>query len=218
MSLAIAYRKQPRDLTGMRFGRWSVISYAGIAVLYGRKRRTWLCRCACGTERDIAEINLVKGSSRSCGCVWKNVGARVFKHGLSHDSLYVVWKSMLARCEQPSVESYHLYGGRGIKVCERWHQYDNFLADMGVRPSPTHSIDRINNDGDYEPNNCRWATRREQVENTRITKRYLYRGDNCTTRRLHEISGIKMATIRFRLNHGWTVEEAVETPVTKFSK
>jgi len=153
-----------RDLTSQRFGRWTVLGSSA------SRRERWDCRCDCGTTRSVRGSTLVAGESRSCGCLQREIAAALTKetHGQSRTALYGTWNMMIQRCTNPHVERYPLYGGRGIKVCERWrNDFAAFAADMGPKPSPQHSIDRTNNDGDYEPGNCRWATRSEQQRNTR---------------------------------------------------
>jgi hypothetical protein len=158
------------DLTGKRFGRWRVI-----ALLPERQRNTrerqrhtcWLCRCDCGGESIVRADKLIKGLSKSCGCISKEMFVkRNTKHGLSRSRAYYCWKNMRARCFNPRHRQYPSYGGRGISVCERWLIFENFYADMG-EPPPGLSLDRINNDGNYEPGNCRWATVAEQLANRR---------------------------------------------------
>lgn len=124
----------------------------------------WLCRCDCGKTTSASTHNLRRGSSKSCGCLRK-------PHGLADSSTWKTWKAMRQRCSNPRSREFVRYGARGIKVCERWQSFANFLADMGERPSETHSLDRIDNDGNYEPGNCRWATVKEQSENKRPTLR-----------------------------------------------
>lgn len=167
----------PLDITGRRFGKLIATRFSHLeAPRKGRqgRRHVWLCICDCGIETKIRKENLTSGNSTSCGC-GKYVGLDAMTHGYSKHRLaggenpkfYRTWSMMLDRCRNPRNKSYKYYGGRGIRVCERWHTFENFLADMGQRPSGQHSIDRINNDGDYEPDNCRWATQIEQRHNRR---------------------------------------------------
>jgi hypothetical protein len=156
------------DIAGQRFGRLLVLSYAETR----QKKAYWLCRCDCGAERVVCGGNLRKGTSQSCGCLHnEGMVERFRKHGEGGHPWtpeYRTWRALRNRCRSPKGQTDSRYGGRGIKVCERWEDYEAFLADMGRRPSPKHSIDRWpNNDGDYEPGNCRWATTTEQRLNQR---------------------------------------------------
>lgn len=160
-----------RDLAGQSFGRWTVLRYVGVA----HSRTSWHCRCRCGTERVVAGINLTRGGSTSCGC-WKEetAGRANVTHGATRGhgrvragSTYLTWIAMKARCENPKSAKYPRYGGRGIRICERWRaSFEAFLEDMGPR-LPGTTIDRINPDGHYEPGNCRWASGAEQHANRR---------------------------------------------------
>jgi hypothetical protein len=133
-----------------------------------------------------------------------------FEHGLHETSTYKSWAAMLARCENPKNKSYFRYGGRGIRVCERWQQFVNFLADMGLRPSPQHSIDRYpDNDGDYTSDNCRWATVSEQARNRRSNHLIEFRGEIMPLMRACELSGVKWTTAYERLKRGWSVTRAL---------
>jgi hypothetical protein len=158
------------DMVGRVFGDLTVISKGP------RKPTTtmWLCRCVCGEERMCQRDNLTARRTTSCGCGrLRKFIDRITKHGGCGDSrrggtpTYRSWRAMRERCRYPQSKSYVNYGGRGISVCARWDDFGNFLADMGERPSDAHSIDRINNDGNYEPGNCKWATRQEQHSNKR---------------------------------------------------
>lgn len=132
-----------------------------------RGQKRLVCRCECGTIKTFYQYNLRNGTTRSCGCLRsETVRARETIHGRSHTPAYEVFKLMHRRCGDPKAVGYHNYGGRGITVCERWKTFENFHADMGD-PPPKLTLDRINNDGNYEPGNCQWATRSEQRRNQR---------------------------------------------------
>jgi hypothetical protein len=161
---------------GTRFGRYVVIGNAENSAS-GETR--WLCRCDCGTVKIVQRGDLRNGHTRSCGCLRREIASvNSMTHGHSRSSEYAIWRGMFTRTTKTSSESFHNYGGRGIAVCDRWRKFENFLADMGSRPSRRHSIDRINNDGNYEPGNCRWATPSQQSRNARTprTNRSGYRG------------------------------------------
>jgi hypothetical protein len=158
---------------GLRFGKLVIVDEADPIIKHrppknpNYKIRRFLCRCDCGTEKIITLTKLRTGNTKGCGCLRRPPSQRT--HGDTGSTEYNSWKGMIERCENENGTAYRNYGGRGIKVCERWrNSYETFLADMGRKPTRQHSIDRYpNNDGDYEPRNCRWATPSEQLFNTR---------------------------------------------------
>lgn len=155
-------------LTGRTFGQWLVIQYQG----FEKSKNRWLCLCSCGTMRSVSVTTLLRGLSVGCGCQKHGL----IKHGMAGTSIYGIWSAMKYRCSNPNAGEYHNYGGRGIKVCERWQSFSNFMADIDPRPSAKHSLDRINVDGSYEPGNVRWATDIEQCNNTRRNVFYELKG------------------------------------------
>jgi hypothetical protein len=157
---------KPLNLVGEKIGRWSVLSQAISENGVSR----WVCRCECGTERVVGRNILMSTANKvkSCGC-WRRerIALANKTHGAVGTPTYYTWTSMLTRCRNPNFREFKYWGGRGIKVCERWEKYENFLEDMGERPEGK-TLDRFpNKDGDYEPGNCRWATPKEQRQNQR---------------------------------------------------
>ena len=160
------------DMVGKKCGHLDVLADAGPDK---RGQRQFLCRCICGNTVTVSGNKLRNGHTKSCGClVVAALAERCLVHGCARRGAltpeHISWDSMLARCSNPRNDAYADYGGRGIAVCARWQKFENFLADMGLRPSQKHSIDRINNDGNYEPGNCRWATPTQQARNHRTRK------------------------------------------------
>jgi hypothetical protein len=207
------------DISGQRFGRLVAIEFVPKGNDCNLQGARWRCRCDCGNETITSGARLRFGQTKSCGClsrerasVWCKA-ART-KHGASRSALYDLWCAMIQRCEREEHQHYHRYGGRGIKVCERWrHDFDAFRSDMGERPSRAYSIDRIDNDGDYEPGNCRWATRKEQGTNRSATRHLTHQGRTGTIDEWAERSGVSRTAIHCRLQRGWTVEEALTRPL-----
>lgn len=207
------------DLTGKVVGRWTVIEYVG--------NRRWRCRCACGNEKDVIATVLTSGRSNSCGCYrieqGREHGAKInLRHGEGGNGRetpeYRAWVAMIQRCTNQSHKQFPNYGGRGIRVCDRWrNSFENFLQDMGRRPGGAYeySLDRYpNNDGDYEPGNCRWATYVEQNSNKRGLHLVTIDGQQMTLHAALRGPASISSTRTFydRVASGMTEEEALTTP------
>ena len=207
------------DLTGQVFGRLTVVERTK-----RNGRLAWLCRCVCGVAKTVAGHYLRNGRTRSCGCFRSDFaaanhlshGGRLHHRGpgARHNAEYGAWLAMKARCARVRLRDYPNYGGRGITVCERWrHDFAAFLADMGPRPTPDHSVDRRDNDGNYEPGNCRWATRVEQGRNKRSNRILTVSGEARTATEWAQRFGVDVRTILRRISLGWHDDAAVRTPV-----
>lgn len=200
-----------QDLTGQRFGRWIVLSRGPYSAA-GRTR--WLCRCDCGVERMVQTNNLKAGRDVSCGCFRRERTIQSnTKHGMRRTPEYQTWSDMIARCYRPSKVGYERYGGRGITVCDRWKgSFAAFYSDMGPRLTPKHTIDRLNNDGPYSPENCEWKTSAEQHRNTSSNIILEFDGKTMCLSDWAAHVGINRTTIRKRLKYGWSIERALSTP------
>jgi hypothetical protein len=207
-----------KDLTGQRFGRLICIKDIG------RNRfneAIWECICDCGNTTNVDSSKLRKGNTRSCGCLQRERARESnFTHGLQFDKdgktnrIYGIWRRMKQRCEDVNSSDYSRYGGRGIKVCDEWLEFlpfYNWAIENGYRDNL--SIDRISNEGDYEPSNSRWATRKEQNNNKRNNHLITYNNETKTLTQWAEQIGIAQPTLRRRLKYGWSVERALTEPV-----
>ena len=174
------------------------------------------CVCDCGNEVIKPHSNLLTGNTRSCGCLKRKKNDLPFS-GSSRLREYQIWKHMLARCYDPTNKAYDRYGGRGITVCDRWKiSFSNFLEDIGRRPSSAHTLDRIETNGNYEKENCRWANWYEQQNNRRNNKKFLYKGEYLTLPQVERLTGMHRTTIYNRLKRGWSFDDAVSiTPHAK---
>lgn len=202
-----------KELTGKRFGRLQVIKLDGFV----RNRvSVWLCFCDCGTWKKVRSANLLNANTQSCGCLQRDAFGSISRtHGMSGSPEHRAWKHMRNRCYNPNVKEYPYYGGRGIKVCDRWlESFENFFADMGQRPSSSHSIDRFpNGDGDYEPGNVRWATDLEQSRNRSNNLFYTFNGETLILKEWADKLGFEYSFLRARLRQlKWTPEKAFTTP------
>lgn len=200
-----------QDLTGRRFGRLVAISLWGYDKF---DKVLWLCRCDCGKACSPTANKLTVGETRSCGCLHDEAaGNRLRTHGGKGTRVYNVWASAKGRCSNPTDPVYKNYGGRGITMCPAWRaSFAQFLADMGPRPEGG-TLDRIDNDGPYSPENCRWATRTEQCRNQRKTKRFTYRGESLTLGEWSARTKLAESALYYRIKEaGWTIERALTTP------
>lgn len=203
--------KAPHDLTGVIFGRLKVLSgpirgkkYVLASGKLGSNQMLWLCICDCGTEKVLARASLVSGIVKSCGCWRKARCSKLgFRHGESASRFHSIWSGMFDRCTNPKNKSYHNYGGRGIKVCDRWQKFENFRDDM----SPTYrdglTIERKNNEKGYEPENCEWASRLAQANNTRVNRFIDTPWGSMTISQAARLAGLNASTLRDRVKRGW---------------
>ena len=204
-----------KDITGMRFGRLVAIEPSHISK-YGKW--VWKCKCDCGNECLALAATLLNGGTKSCGCLNREVLKTChLKHGGSDTRLYKIWSGIKKRCLNERSLCYKWYGGRGISVCDEWlgdHGFENF-RDWSMKNGYRDdlSIDRIDNDGNYCPDNCRWADRKTQANNKSTTRRYEYQGKQYTAGELADLCGLSLTTLKSRLKHGWSVNEAVNTSV-----
>jgi hypothetical protein len=166
------------------------------------------CKCDCGNERYFYYYNVISNKSKSCGCYQKQNPSNK-THGMSGSAIYMTWNRMLSRCYNAKLERYPRYGGRGITVCERWKNFENFFNDMGYAPSPKHSLGRINNDGNYEPSNCQWETQEQQYSNTSKTIYVMFNNKKVKLMDLCKTYNIKRSTLSQRISDGVPAEIAV---------
>lgn len=202
-------RKPKLDVTGKVFGRLTVIEWAGS----WNQQNFWICHCECGDPAynpvTVYVGSLTSGNTTSCGCTTR-------KHNMTRTRIYHAWYNMIRRCTDSSLQDYCNYGGRGITVCERWLEFENFYADMGERPKGC-TLDRLDNDAGYSPENCAWRTYKEQATNKRNNRLVLWRGETKATSQWEEDErlvaiGLTSGCIRTRLDAGWSVEEAMTIP------
>ena len=190
---------KPRiDLAGRRFGRLFVQAVAG----HDKSGKiAWRCLCDCGKVVNVRTACLTSGQTQSCRCymIDRTTQANT-KHGLTKSTEFTIWTNMKMRCYNKNDAGYRNYGGRGIQVCDRWlESFANFFADMGSRPSLKHSIDRIDNNGNYEPSNCRWVTQTQQGRNRRTNRRITYNGTTKLLCEWEEDFGFKRGALKDKL-------------------
>lgn len=206
--------RAPLNLAGQKFGELTTVKIIGRSVA---GRVLWSCMCSCGSTSVVSTGDLRSGGTRSCGCSkTKFINETRVAHGEARRSFkspeYRTWSGMLSRCSNPNVQGYKNYGGRGIKVCKRWLKFENFLADMGRRPSPKHTIEREDNDLGYTPKNCTWLHHSKQSGNRRTNHRLVHSGLSMTITEWAKKLGLTQNLISNRLFRGWSVERALTTP------
>lgn len=197
------------QIKNKRFGRLFVIDKAS-------GRGEWFCRCDCGKTGVFASSNMRNGSTKSCGCLGAERRLKaITKHGLTGSLEYKSWSGMKKRCLQKSSKAYRYYGGRGITICKRWrNSLLNFVADMGPRPSPAHSLDRVDNSKGYAPGNCRWATFLDQARNKRTSRRFTYMDQTLSLPQWAKEFNLPMKTVYYnRANNGWPIGRIFKTPI-----
>ena len=208
------------DLTNQRYGRLVVIREDVPRVRNGRRIRQWFCVCDCGSTCVALIDSLRSGKRKSCGCLNIETGGSKPTHGHSlphkRTKTYMCWSAMKSRCLNPRSHCYKDYGGRGITVCERWNSFEKFLEDMGEKP-PGLTLERIDNSAGYGPENCRWATSKEQNRNSRRNALVSFNGQTHCIAKWVEVTGIGGPVIRTRIARGWTIERTLTTP-TQFKK
>lgn len=202
------------DLTNKKFNKLTVLEYShnlGQKVM-------WKCRCECGNITFVSTTNLTCNRTKSCGCYkLEEFSKRFTKHNQRHTKLYEIWKGIKGRCLNPKHISFHNYGGRGITICDEWKKdfvsFYNWSMQNGY--DENLSIDRINNNGNYEPSNCRWVDRKVQANNTRSNHFFTYNNKTKTITQWCEFFNISKGTFYSRLKRGWSIEKALTTPTKK---
>lgn len=202
-----------RDITGQKFERLTVVRRNG----YLAKRIAWDCVCDCGGRTRTVGHRLIQGGVKSCGCLQDESRT---KHGRYRETIYRIWEGMKSRCYNKKSTSYKNYGGRGITVCDKWKDdFESFVNDVGEMPTKKHWIERIKNNEGYYPGNCKWATPKEQLNNTRSNRMLTFNGTSRTLQQWSEFLNINRVTIISRIDYyGWSVEKALTTPAGKYTR
>ena len=204
------------DVTGQKFGRLTVLHRDRESKKRGIR---YICQCECGTIKSVFGESLRRGATKSCGCLNSETASRRNRetkvtHGQSYGPEYQAWRSMISRCRNPSHQSYSRYGARGIVVCEEWQSnFQKFFDHVGKRPSPQHSIDRIDNAGNYEPGNVHWATAKEQGRNRSDNRMLEFMGETRSVAEWAERFGLPYRVLYSRIWWGWEIERALVTPI-----
>lgn len=201
------------DLSGLKFGRWTVLTFSHLGKNWTAH---WKVRCECGAIGKISAGTLVSGASKSCGCLARDKCIETHTtHGMVDSSEYSSWEHMKARCLNKKHKHYKYYGGRGIKICKKWLKFSNFFKDMGSKPSPKHTLDRIESNRNYQKDNCRWATRKEQSRNTAQNVNFMWQGKLRCLSEIASMYNISRQTLVGRLNYGWPLDRAISEPIRK---
>jgi hypothetical protein len=207
--------KNEEEISGKKFNKLTAISFAKNS----KNNSYWLFICDCGKEKVIKKASVAAGLTKSCGCILRKTSSDHCKkkfttHGLSSERTFIVWMGMKNRCGNKSNPNYHRYGGRGIKVCDRWlERFENFIEDMGIKPM-NRSLDRIDNNKGYSKENCRWATIEQQAHNKNTTPILEYKGVRKTVHEWSKKVGIPSVVIMERINrYKWSVESALTTKI-----
>ncbi|MBQ0014774.1 MAG: hypothetical protein KBS82_05580 [Oscillospiraceae bacterium] len=203
-----------KDLTGQRFGSWTVIERAQDKITKSNNKFTvWKCVCDCGTEREVVANSLLSGRSTSCGCEHSKIMTHVAKenfttHGKTNTRLYQIWAGMRKRCFNPNSSNYANYGGRGISICDQWSDFEVFESWANQNDySDSKSIDRINVDGNYCPENCRWVDSVAQANNRRSNTFYTYNGESHTLAEWAKIKNVSYKGLWKKVSNGNTLEQ-----------
>lgn len=212
--------KQQRDIKGLRFNHLTVLRRSDDVFTAKRWRPSWLCLCDCGETAEYASATIQSMKVKSCGCVRRENSRRQnITHGFSravhNHQLYKTYKNMVYRCMNKKAACFHNYGGRGIQISNEWLDIHNFIRDMECSWSPGMTIERIDNNGNYEKSNCRWATKREQCANMRRTVLISFNGVTKHLAEWSRTSGVCSSTISQRILRGWSAEKAIFTPAIK---
>jgi hypothetical protein len=197
--------RKAEDISGHKFGRLTVLCRSGSHPSTGNAM--FLCQCECGNRVDVAGSHLRLGHTGSCGCLFVDFGGN-HTHGATGTAEHGVWRSVLQRTRENHRQD---YAGRGIALCERWQDFENFLADMGPRPSPRHSIERVDNEGNYEPGNCIWATPDVQNRNKRNNIWVEYAGQDMILKDAADLAGVCYKKAWARHKKGWSIDRVLAT-------